>query len=84
MYQYLEEEDSPVLVQEIELMEEQPLDIQQEFMGMQIKERYQLISNMVDWDHWGEPEGTTRQYCRDGHFADEHFCRTNSELGELL
>ena len=34
MYQYLEEEDSPVLVQEIELMEEQPLDIQQEFMGM--------------------------------------------------
>ena len=53
-------------------------------MGMQIKDRYKLITNMVDWDHWGEQDNQPNKYCQDGELAKEHFCATNSELGTLL
>jgi hypothetical protein len=53
-------------------------------MGMQIKDRYKLITNMVDWDRWGEKETQPNKYCQDGELAKEHFCATNSELGTIL
>ena len=51
---------------------------------MQIKDRYKLISNMVDWDRWGVDTSPPIKYCQDGELANEHFCATNSELGALL
>jgi hypothetical protein len=72
------------LLQEIDLVEATPVDFRREFMGLQFKERFRLLADMLDWDHWGQPSVPTRVFCPDGHFAEEHFCQTTSELGALL